>query len=83
LWAIAEWLNERLPVLSRPDREVEQKLTGKYQPRTPERLAEILRSQDQNPRSWQREAADEIERSARRSSGHKFDPRANPDPISG
>jgi hypothetical protein len=76
-------LADALRALSRPDREVEQKLTGKYQPRTPERLAEILRSQDQNPRSWQREAADEIERSARRSSGHKFDPRANPDPISG
>lgn len=33
-----------------------------YQPRTAERLIEILRAQSQNPRSWQQEAADEIER---------------------
>lgn len=33
-----------------------------YQKRTPERLIEILRSSDQNPRSWNQEAADEIER---------------------
>lgn len=31
-----------------------------YQKRTPERLIAILRSWDQNPRSWQQEAADEI-----------------------
>lgn len=35
---------------------------SEYQPRTPERLVEILRSQDQNPRSWQQEAAREIGR---------------------
>jgi hypothetical protein len=28
-----------------------------YQPRTPERLIEILKAQDENPRSWQQEAA--------------------------
>jgi hypothetical protein len=33
-----------------------------YQKRTAERLIEILRSSDQNPRSWNQEAADEIER---------------------
>lgn len=33
-----------------------------YQKRTPERLVEILRSSDQNPRSWNQEAADEIDR---------------------
>lgn len=32
-----------------------------YQRRTAERLVEILRAQDENPRSWQREAAGEIE----------------------
>lgn len=32
-----------------------------YQPRTPERLVEILRAQSQNPRSWPNEAADAIE----------------------
>lgn len=35
---------------------------SEYQPRTPDRLMEILRAQDANPRSWQQEAADEIER---------------------
>lgn len=35
-----------------------------YQPRTPERLVEILRAQSQNPRSWPNEAADTIERCA-------------------
>jgi len=33
-----------------------------YQPRTPERLVEILRAQGENPRSWQAEAAAEIAR---------------------
>jgi hypothetical protein len=33
-----------------------------YQPRTPERLIEMLRAQDANPRSWQQEAANTIER---------------------
>jgi len=33
---------------------------SEYQKRTPERLIEILRSSDQNPRSWNQEAADEI-----------------------
>lgn len=33
-----------------------------YQPRTPERLVEVLRAQSQNPRSWSNEAADAIER---------------------
>lgn len=33
-----------------------------YQPRTPERLIEILRAQSEQPRSWQREAATTIER---------------------
>jgi hypothetical protein len=36
--------------------------TIEYQPRTAERLVEILRAQDPNPRSWQAEAAAEIER---------------------
>jgi hypothetical protein len=35
---------------------------SEYQPRTVDRLVEILRSQDQNPRSWQQEAAGELER---------------------
>jgi hypothetical protein len=35
---------------------------SEYRRRTPERLIEILRSRDQNPRSWDQEAADEIER---------------------
>jgi hypothetical protein len=35
-------------------------LMSDYQKRTPERLIEILRSSDQNPRSWNQEAADEI-----------------------
>jgi hypothetical protein len=30
---------------------------SEYQPRTLERIIEILQSQDQNPRSWQAEAA--------------------------
>lgn len=33
-----------------------------YQPRSAARLVEILRAQDENPRSWQQEAADMIER---------------------
>jgi hypothetical protein len=33
-----------------------------YQPRTPARLIEILRAQDDNPRSWEVEAAETIER---------------------
>lgn len=37
--------------------------TDEYQPRTAERLVEILKAQDQNPRSWQREAARMIEQS--------------------
>lgn len=34
---------------------------SEYQARTPERLMEILRTQDANPRSWQQEAADAIQ----------------------
>lgn len=33
-----------------------------YQPRTPERLVEVLRSHGYGPRTWQAEAADLIER---------------------
>lgn len=36
--------------------------SAEYQPRTAERLIEILRAGSVNPRSWQAEAADEIER---------------------
>lgn len=36
--------------------------TDEYQPRTADRLIEILRATDPNPRSWQAEAASEIER---------------------
>ena len=32
-------------------------MSTEYQPRTAERLIEILNAQDDNPRSWQREAA--------------------------
>lgn len=32
-----------------------------YQPRTPERLVEILRAKGENPRSFEAEAADRIE----------------------
>lgn len=45
--------------VSQPDKH---EMTDEYQPRTNERLVEILRAQDQNPRSWQQEAADAIER---------------------
>jgi 5-formyltetrahydrofolate cyclo-ligase len=37
-------------------------MSDEYQPRTPERLCEMLRSQAVNPRSWQRETAAMIER---------------------
>lgn len=33
-------------------------MSAEYQPRTAERLIEILRAQDPNPRSWQQESAD-------------------------
>jgi hypothetical protein len=36
-------------------------MTAEYQPRTPERLIEMLRAQSEQPRSWQREAASTIE----------------------
>lgn len=35
---------------------------SEYQPRTHDRLVEILKAQDENPRSWQQEAADELAR---------------------
>lgn len=37
-------------------------MSDEYQPRTAERLVEILRSKGTNPRSWEAEAADAIER---------------------
>lgn len=37
-------------------------MSDDYQPRTPERLIEILRAQAPNPRSWQAEAAATISR---------------------
>lgn len=37
-------------------------MSDEYQPRTVERLVEILRSSSDNPRSWKREAADALER---------------------
>jgi hypothetical protein len=40
--------------------EFEGEEMSEYQPRTRERLIEILRAQDQNPRSWQQEAADAL-----------------------
>lgn len=44
-----------------------------YQPRTAERLIEILRAQGANPRSWQAEAAGEIERLNKRHESDRFD----------
>ena len=36
-------------------------MTDEYQPRTRERLIEILRAHGENPRSWRAEAADALE----------------------
>ena len=54
--------------------------TDEYQPRTIERLIELLRSFEYGPRSWQSEAADALERLRRVTSTHR--PEAMPEKLS-
>lgn len=59
---------------------------NEYQSRTPERLVEILRSQSPNPRSWQQEAADLLDRLSSRQVSDDWTPTADninslPEPL--